>query len=79
MQLSNSGSNTWIVSIALKAQALSCMGLLICVTCTESTPKAAPRVLCSVLGHSLQEEHGGAGACPEKGSEAGEGSGEQVC
>jgi len=31
-----------------------------------------------ILGPSLQEGHGGAGACPEKGSEAGEGSGEQV-
>jgi len=43
------------------------------------TGEAAARVLCSALGPSLQEGHGGAGACPEKGSEAGEGSGEQVC
>ena len=42
------------------------------------TGKAAPRVLCSALGPSLPEGHGGAGACPEKGNEAGEGSGEQV-
>jgi len=35
-------------------------------------------VLCSVLGPSLQAGHGGAGVCPEKGSEAGEGSREQV-
>ena len=32
-------------------------------------------MLCSVLGPSLQAGHGGAGASPEKGSEAGEGSG----
>jgi len=38
-----------------------------------------PLVLCSDLGPPLQEEHWGAGHwCPEKGSEAGEGSGEQV-
>jgi len=30
-------------------------------------------VLCSALGPSLETGHGGAGACPEKGSEAGEG------
>ena len=42
------------------------------------TGEAAPGVLCSVLGPSLQEGHWGAGACPEKGNEAGEGSGEQV-
>jgi len=40
--------------------------------------EAVPRVLCSALGPSLQEGHGGAGVCPEKGSRAGEGSGEQV-
>ena len=33
-------------------------------------------VLCSVLGTSVQEGHGGAGAGPEKGSKAGEGLGE---
>jgi len=27
-------------------------------------------VLCSVLGPSLQERHGGPGVCPEKGSGA---------
>ena len=43
-----------------------------------STGEAAPWVLCSVLGSSLQEGHWGAGACPEKGNEAGEGSREQV-
>jgi len=42
------------------------------------TGEATPQVLCSVLDPSPQEGHGGAGACPEKGSEAGEGSGEQV-
>jgi len=42
------------------------------------TGEAAPRVLCSVLGPSLQESHRGAGACPEKSSEAGVGSREQV-
>jgi len=42
------------------------------------TGEVAPRVLCSALGPSLQEGHGGAGASPEKGREAGEGSGEQV-
>jgi len=40
--------------------------------------RVLPRVLCSALGPSLQEGPGGAGACPEKGSEAGEGAGEQV-
>jgi len=39
--------------------------------------EAAPRVLCSALGPSLHAGHGGAGACPEKGSQAGEGAGEQ--
>jgi len=43
-----------------------------------STAEAAPPVLCAVLGPSLQEGPGGAGACPEKGSKAGEGAGEQV-
>ena len=43
-----------------------------------STGEAAPRVLCSVLGPSLQEGHWVAGACPEKSNEAGEGSREQV-
>jgi len=32
----------------------------------------------SPLGPSLPAGHGGAGACPEKGSQAGEGAGEQV-
>ena len=43
-----------------------------------STGEAAPRVLCSVLGLALQEGRWVAGVCPEKGNEAGEGSGEQV-
>jgi len=30
-------------------------------------------VLCSAVGPSLPEGHGGAGACPDKGNEAGEG------
>jgi len=38
----------------------------------------ALEVLCSVLGPSLKHRHGGAGVCPEKGNEAGEGSREQV-
>ena len=42
------------------------------------TGEAAPGVLCSVLGPSLQERHWGAGVCPNKGNEAGEGSREQV-
>jgi len=37
------------------------------------TGEATPRVLCSALGPSPQAGHGGAGACPEQGSEAGEG------
>ena len=45
--------------------------------CTH-TGEAAPQVLCSLLGPSLQEGHWVAGVCPEKGNEAGEGSGEQV-
>ena len=36
------------------------------------------QVQCQVLGSSLQERRRGAGACPEKGNEAGEGSREQV-
>jgi len=43
-----------------------------------STGEAAPGVLCSVLGPSLQEGHYVPGPCPEKGNEAGEGSREQV-
>ena len=43
-----------------------------------SSGEAAPGVLCSVLGSSRQERHGGPGACPEEGNEAGEGSGAQV-
>ena len=35
--------------------------------------EASPRVLCSVLGTSVQEGHGGTGAGPEKGNEASEG------
>ena len=35
-----------------------------------STGEATPRVLCSVLGHSLTEIHQGPGACSEKGNEA---------
>jgi len=31
------------------------------------TGEAAPQVLCSVLGPSLQERHRGPGVCPEKG------------
>ena len=42
------------------------------------TGEATPWVPCSVLGLSLPEGHWGAGACPEKGNEAGEGSREQV-
>ena len=40
--------------------------------------EAAPRVLCSVLGPSLQERHRGPETCPEKGNETGEGSEAQV-
>ena len=40
--------------------------------------EAAPQILCSVLGPSLQEGLWSAGACPEKGNEAGEGSSKQV-
>ena len=42
------------------------------------TREATPRVLYSVLGPSLQGRCGSPGACSEKGSEAVEGSGEQV-
>ena len=34
--------------------------------------------LCPVLGPSLLERHRGPGACPEKGSKAGQGSGAQA-
>jgi len=43
-----------------------------------STGEATPRVLCPVLGPSLQERHRGPGACPEEGNKAGEGSGAQA-
>ena len=43
-----------------------------------SSGEAAPQVLCSVLGPSLQERHQGPGACSEKGNKAGEGSGAQA-
>jgi len=43
-----------------------------------STGEAAPGVLCSILGPSLQKRHLVAGPCPEKGNDAGEGSREQV-
>lgn len=33
------------------------------------TAEATPGILCPVLGPSLQEKHGGAGVCPEKGNE----------
>ena len=46
--------------------------------CSTRHWEAAPRVLCSVLGPSLQEKHGVAAAYPEKGKKAGEGSREQV-
>ena len=49
-----------------------------CHTNLAYTGEATPRALCSVLGPSLQERHGIAGACPEKGKKAGEGSREQV-
>ena len=39
-------------------------------TSVLSTGEATPRVLCSVLGLSLQERHQSPGACPEKGNEA---------
>jgi len=42
------------------------------------TCEAAPGILCSVLGPSLQTGHGGAGACPEKSNKAGEGPREHV-
>ena len=38
--------------------------------------EASPRVLCSVLGTSVQKGHGGAGAGPKKGNKACEGLGE---
>jgi len=48
------------------------------ITSVLSAGEAAPWVLCSVLGPSLQERHGGTGAWGKKGNKAGEGSGEQV-
>ena len=42
------------------------------------TGEAAPGILCSFLCPSVQEGHRGAVACPEKGNEAGKGSGAQV-
>ena len=43
-----------------------------------SSGESAPLVLRSVSGPSLQERHGGPGACPKKGNEAGEWSGAQA-
>jgi len=43
-----------------------------------NTGEATPRVLCSVLGPSLQERHGAARVCPEKVNEAAERSREHV-
>jgi len=40
------------------------------------TGEASPRVLCSVLGTSVQKKHWSAGAGPKKGNKAGEGLGE---
>lgn len=42
------------------------------------TGVAAPQILFSVLGLSLQESHGSAGASSEKGNRVGGGSGVQV-
>ena len=42
------------------------------------TGEASPRVLCSVLGTSVQKGHGGAGAGPEKDNEASEGLGKSA-
>ena len=42
------------------------------------TGEAAPRVPYAVLGTSLLERHGVAGACPKKGNEAGGGSRAEV-
>lgn len=39
---------------------------------------AAPWVLCSDFGPSLEEEHWGDRTCPEKGNEGGERAGAQV-
>jgi len=41
-----------------------------------SIGEASPRVLCSVLGTSVQKGHGGAGAGPKKGNKPCEGLGE---
>jgi len=59
-------------------------GILACISnhvaCRSRDPpvlgtgEVAPRILYSVLIPSLQEGHGGAGACPEKGNKASEGS-----
>ena len=43
-----------------------------------STGEVAPRVLCPILGISLQERHRGPGVCSKKGNKAGEGSGAQA-
>ena len=40
------------------------------------TGEASPRVLCLVLGTSVQKGHGGAVASPKKGNKAYEGLGE---
>ena len=60
--------------------ATKASGILACISSQQeqegdcpsalSPGEAAPQVLCSVLGPSLQERHRGPAACPEKGSKA---------
>ena len=77
--------NTWLnvrqqcAQVAKKASGiLSCFrnntarrhGQVILPLNSFSCAKAALRVLCLVLGPSLQERYGGPGACSEKGNRA---------
>ena len=59
------GTASWLVSVVVHpagAEKGPCPLL--------SSAETSPRVLCSLLGTSLQESHSGPGVCPVKGNEA---------